>query len=157
MTIEIVLKTTEEGCIIPTSHKLNTDGYFRVRRDGKLIMYHRYTWYAAGNIIPEGHEIDHKCKNRACCNVEHLQCIPREQHLRETNEQRWAPRQQKAKEYWVEHQCSATDLAYVFKVSESATAKWIRNWCTPEELKAFKSAIRSEVNRTRTLTKTKEE
>lgn len=27
----LVLKRLENGCIIPTSHKLNADGYFRCR------------------------------------------------------------------------------------------------------------------------------
>ena len=27
----LVLKRLENGCIIPTSHKLNADGYFRYR------------------------------------------------------------------------------------------------------------------------------
>lgn len=27
----LVLKQLENGCIIPTSHKLNADGYFRYR------------------------------------------------------------------------------------------------------------------------------
>ena len=28
---EIIFETTESGCIVPTSHKLNQDGYFRTR------------------------------------------------------------------------------------------------------------------------------
>lgn len=127
--MKLVLEPTEEGCIVPTSHKLNPDGYFRKRISKDLfIMYHRYTWLQAGNEIPEGFEIDHKCKNRACCNVEHLQCISREQHLRETNEQRYAPRKAEAKEYWLRHKPTGTKLAEVFGVSFSNGCRWIREW-----------------------------
>ena len=31
----LVLKRLENGCIIPTSHKLNADGYFRYRLPNK--------------------------------------------------------------------------------------------------------------------------
>lgn len=126
--MELVLKTTEEGCIVPTSHKLNPDGYFRKNINGKLIMYHRYVWFEAGHEIPEGYEIDHLCKNRACCNLEHLRCITRKQHLRETNEQRYAPRQAEAKEYWKTYRPKGVELAAKFGVSFSIGCRWIRKW-----------------------------
>lgn len=47
----LVLKQLDNGCIVPTSHKLNADGYFRYtipnkdgKGRGKHIMYHRYVW-----------------------------------------------------------------------------------------------------------------
>jgi len=126
--IALVLATTEEGCIVPTSHKLNPDGYFRKNVKGKLIMYHRFKWLEAGNDIPDGYEIDHLCKNRACCNVDHLQCITREQHLRETNEQRYKERKDKAMRYWEEHKPTGVELAEVFGVSFSSACRWIREW-----------------------------
>ena len=68
----LVLKRLENGCIIPTSHKLNADGYFRYRLPnwvGKgrapLVMYHRYVWEKARGAIPEGYEIDHICKKQS--------------------------------------------------------------------------------------------
>lgn len=66
---KLILEATETGCIIPTSHKLNQDGYFRKRTNGVLEMYHRTVWTKANGQIPEGFEVDHKCRNRACCNV----------------------------------------------------------------------------------------
>lgn len=45
----LVLTRTKEGCIVPTLHKLNQDGYYRtgdprdIRKGRKrLIMMHRY-------------------------------------------------------------------------------------------------------------------
>ena len=91
-------------------------------------MYHRFKWTEAGNAIPEGHEIDHLCKNRACCNVEHLRCITREQHLKETNEQRWAERKKLAEEYWRLNKTKGVELAALFNVSFGSACRWIREW-----------------------------
>jgi hypothetical protein len=69
------------GCFIPTSHKLNADGYFRKRlgssrKDGDAIeMFHRVMWKHFNGEIPDGYEVDHLCGNRACFNVEHLSCV----------------------------------------------------------------------------------
>lgn len=82
---KLILATTESGCIIPTSHKLNADGYFRKRTNGVLEMYHRTVWKEQHGDIPEGYEVDHKCRNRACCNAEHLQLLEGSEHTVKTN------------------------------------------------------------------------
>lgn len=125
---KLILEATETGCIIPTSHKLNQDGYFRKRTNGVLEMYHRTVWIKANGPIPEGFEVDHKCRNRACCNVEHLQVLDRDSHLVKTNQERYAARKLEARDYWVETGCIGTKLAEVFNVSFSATCGWIREW-----------------------------
>lgn len=131
----ITFETTETGCITPTSHKLNQDGYFRCRHpdfDGKgrapHIMYHRYIWIKHNGEIPEGHEVDHMCNNRACCNIEHLQVLDRTTHLVKTNTQRYAMRKQTAREYWDEYGCTGARLAELFGVSFSTACSWIREW-----------------------------
>ena len=90
--------TTEEGCFIPISHKLNQDGYFRKRWNvaGKTIaeMFHRFMWRARKGDIPEGYEINHKCGCRSCSNVEHLECIPGSAHATLTNKERYVDRQE---------------------------------------------------------------
>lgn len=55
----LYIKQTEGGCFVPTTHKLNHDGYFR--RD---------------------------IGNRACCNLAHLQCIHGSEHAAKTNRER---------------------------------------------------------------------
>ena len=129
----MVFETTPSGCFVPTSHRTNQDGYFRKTwglGDSRLIaeMFHRFIWRAHHGDIPAGHEIDHKCKTRACCNVKHLQCIPREEHLRETNETRYAPRKALAMEHWLSTRCTGTRLAELFEVSFIASCGWIREW-----------------------------
>lgn len=126
---ELVLETTDAGCIIPISHKLNKDGYFRKVINGKWIMYHRFMWETAhGRLIPDGYEINHKCKNRACCNVNHLELLEGSAHAIESNIGRNGDRQEAARHYWVEHQCKGVELAERFGVSFGIACRWIRKW-----------------------------
>ena len=131
---EMVVVHQDNGCIVQVSHKLNHDGYFRKRvwHDGKLqaMMYHRYQWILKHGEIPEGYEIDHKCKNRACFNVEHLQMLPASDHRTKDNKGRYSDKKQKAYLIWIEQNRSITGmaLAELVGVSYSATCKWIREW-----------------------------
>ena len=132
--IKLVLVTTDSGCIVPTSHALNQDGYFRKRVwvDGKLklMMYHRYKWVEAHGEIPAGYEVDHKCKNRACCNVEHLQLLLSTEHRTEDNTGRNSERKLAAKQTWLDSGKTLTGIALseMYGVSFSAACKWIREW-----------------------------
>lgn len=132
----ILLEQTDTGCIVPLSHKLNADGYLRVgdwRYTGKgrcpLIMYHRYIWETNRGAIPKGYEIDHLCHNRACCNVNHLQCIPISKHKIKHNSTRYLSRKQNACAYWLSHSdVTGTALGAMFGVSFGTAYKWVREW-----------------------------
>lgn len=132
---ELILETTESGCIVPTSHKLNKDGYFRTRDfrftgSGRkpLIFYHRLVWELQYGEIPDGYEIDHKCRNRACCNIDHLQMLTGKQHTVKTNRERYSERKLLAKSHWEETKCTGSELAERFGVSQSTGCKWVREW-----------------------------
>lgn len=131
----LILEQTESGCIIPTSHKLNQDGYFRYtirnpkgKGRGKHMMYHRYIWEQNYGTIPKGYEVDHICKNRACCNIEHLQLLDRTEHLQKDNHLRYLKRKLEAKEYWKHNSITGTKLGEIFGVSFSVACRWIREW-----------------------------
>ena len=134
--LPLVFQRLDNDCIIPVSHKLNRDGYFRYtdpRYEGKgrapKIMYHRYVWEQHHGAIPEGYEIDHMCHNRACCNIEHLQCIPGTEHTIKHDKTRYADRQEVAKEYWLSNpDITGTALGEKLGVSFGAACKWIRKW-----------------------------
>lgn len=92
---KLVFKTTDTGCIICTSHSMNGDGYFRisdyrVKIEGHkpMVMHHRLVWEEVHGPIKPGYEIDHKCRNRGCQNIEHLQLLTRSEHATKTNKER---------------------------------------------------------------------
>jgi len=51
----------------------NLYGYGQFTIKSKPIGPHRFSWLLAGNTIPEGHLIRHKCRNKHCVNPEHLE------------------------------------------------------------------------------------
>lgn len=125
----LVFETTESGCIVPVSHKLNTDGYFRKRVwvGGKLVlqMYHRYVWFMANGEIPEGYEVDHKCKTRACCNLDHLQLLTSTDHRTKDNTGRHSDCKQAAfAEFKKDPTRTSTAIAEQLGASVSAVCKW---------------------------------
>ncbi len=47
-------------------------GVFRLSKDEGVIGAHRFAFMAAGNEIPDGTLVRHKCDNPICCNPAHL-------------------------------------------------------------------------------------
>lgn len=50
-------------------------GYKKMRLEGRAVYVHRVAYEMHGNIIPEGHILDHKCRNPGCCNPSHLEPV----------------------------------------------------------------------------------
>ncbi len=83
------------NCLDPGFGYENGDGYVRIwdkpsTKGGKLVMRHRWMWEQLMGYIPDGYEINHKCKNRRCCEVDHLECIKRKDHRVKDNGERYA-------------------------------------------------------------------
>ncbi len=54
----------------------NHKGYGLVGVNGRQnTTVHRYVWQRDVGPIPSGMMIDHQCRNRACCNVNHLRVV----------------------------------------------------------------------------------
>lgn len=47
-------------------------GYGKVSWQGKAIRVHCYVWLQAGRKLHKGKMIDHQCRVRRCCNIDHL-------------------------------------------------------------------------------------
>lgn len=119
----------EDGCIICTSHSVNHDGYHRVYNgkgmEPRMVLLHRATWQAKNGPIPDGYELDHKCRNRRCCNPEHLQLLTISAHKTKTNLERYAGRIELIKEEVV-NGVSCAEIAIKYDVCYGTVARYKR-------------------------------
>lgn len=69
------------GCLLWCGSK-SREGYGFITVNGRLEMAHRYAWVVEYGPIPSGHEVDHVCGNRACCDARHLRLATRHENMR---------------------------------------------------------------------------
>lgn len=72
------------GCWIwlgPRTRK-GASGYGASRLNGKTMVSHRVAYELLRGSIPDGYDLDHLCRNRLCCNPDHLEPVTRSVNLR---------------------------------------------------------------------------
>jgi hypothetical protein len=57
-------------------------GYGRMSLGGQTVAAHRVAYTLWHGYIPSKKQIDHRCKNRACCNPEHLELVTYKENQR---------------------------------------------------------------------------
>ena len=75
----------------------NGVGYGEIRIDGKKVYAHRWAYEDAKGKIPDGHQIDHLCKNPSCVNPEHLEAVTAKVNVRRGNAV--GPKPERKKDY----------------------------------------------------------
>lgn len=68
------------GCLIWTG-ALTADGYGCVRVDGRAQYTHRVAYELNVGPIPDGHQIDHLCRRRACAEPTHLEAVTQRENV----------------------------------------------------------------------------
>ena len=75
-------KSDANGCWVFTGAKSRGYGVVRISRAAGNKVTHRVVYETLVGDVPEGLDLDHLCRNRACCNPSHLEPVTRSENLR---------------------------------------------------------------------------
>lgn len=81
---KIELGTEPDDCWCWVGTK-NEKGYGRFWLDGKHVYTHRFSYQLYKGFIPKGLQLDHLCRNRGCCNPDHLEAVTLQENIRRGN------------------------------------------------------------------------
>jgi hypothetical protein len=97
-----------DECLIWTGARTH-NGYAHARVKSKYVRVHRFVYEAIRGPIPQGLQLDHLCRNRACINPLHLEPVTGKENMR-----RGIGNQNKEKTHCIRgHELSGDNL-YVF-------------------------------------------
>lgn len=66
-----------DGCWLWKAGKFNKTGYGCFKCGGVSRLAHRFSYELSVGPIPDGLELDHLCRVKACVNPAHLEAVPR--------------------------------------------------------------------------------
>lgn len=74
------VKIEPNGCHTWKGHLHH--GYGQIRCEGPMWMVHRVVWTIQKGPIPHHLVTDHLCRNRACCNIAHMELVTDQENIR---------------------------------------------------------------------------
>lgn len=75
-----IARVGEDECWEWTASRTG-DGYGNIRVNGRSLRAHRLVYELEIGRIPPGLELDHLCRNRACCNPAHLEVVSHQENV----------------------------------------------------------------------------
>jgi HNH endonuclease len=69
------------GCWLWQSQISNVGYGLFYAAPGKVVSAHSWAFRRWNDVIPAGLELDHLCRNRACCNPWHLETVTRSENV----------------------------------------------------------------------------
>ena len=67
------------GCLLYTNNK-KRNGYSLVSYGDEMMPVHRVVYFLSGKTLPPSFDVHHKCHNRSCIEITHLEALSRSQH-----------------------------------------------------------------------------
>ena len=68
---------------------VTSSGYGCVAYEGRLWSTHRLAYELLSGPIPDGLQIDHLCRNKLCCNPQHLEPVTAQENRRRQHQARY--------------------------------------------------------------------
>ena len=75
LAIDHVDRGYETPCHIPNRAKSSGNGYIQVHRAGEPVRLHKLMYESANGDVPAGMVLDHLCRQRDCCNPDHIEAV----------------------------------------------------------------------------------
>src|SRR5690625_3029791 len=131
---------TEEGCLVWTG-ALSSAGYGNVYFKGSNWNAHRLAWTLVNGEPPRELEVNHKCWNKACVNVDHLNLATRSQNAF----YREGPNLNNTSGFrnviW-----SEKDNCWVVRIKKNRKVHQKYRFDTPEEASRYAEQLREDLN-----------